>query len=343
MRICVISTPVFQLPCAGYSGLEHLAWLTAKGLAERGESVALVAPDGSACPGVDIIECGPAGHFDEKTAYDRYWKYLPSFDAIVDESWQKHAYILKMEGHLPQPVLGVMHAPVATMYGQLPPVPKPCMVCISNDQAESFRTIHPGHDVRTCYNGVDPLIYRPMSIPRSDRYLFLARFSTIKGPDLAIKACLEAGVGLDLVGDTSITNEPDYLRHCMSMCDGEQIRFVGPATRGECVWWFSQAKALLHPNERFREPFGLAPVEAMLCGCPVIAWDHGAMRETINPGVSGYLARSLEQMVNLIKNDAVEKLIDRNRCRKHAMQFSESCMIDRYLELCHEAVETGGW
>ena len=39
MRILVVSTPIFKLPCAGYSGLEHLAWLTAKGLAEANDNI----------------------------------------------------------------------------------------------------------------------------------------------------------------------------------------------------------------------------------------------------------------------------------------------------------------
>jgi len=200
---------------------------------------------------------------------------------IIDHSWGKWAYSLKAEGGTKAPVLGVFHAPIKTMYGswppvfpQLPPIEKACAVCISEDQARQFKEIHDPCDVRVCYNGVDTEFYKPIEgIKRSNRFLFLARFSTIKGPLLAIQACKEVGVGLDLVGDTSITQEPEYFQKCKSLCDGEQIRMVGPASRGECVWWFSQAHALIHPNfpapklghPGFREPFGLAPVEAQLC------------------------------------------------------------------------------
>ena len=376
MKIAVISTPVFKVPVAGYSGLEHLAWLTAKGLAEKGHDVTLVAPEGSECPGVKMVTPGPEGTWDEKTFYGKYWQILPEFDVIIDETWQKWSYILKGEGRLNAPILGVCHAPVNTMYGSLPPgVDKPCFVCISRDQAAHFEALH-SRPARVAYNGVDMDFYKPLGVPRSDRFLFLARFSTIKGPDLAIQACKRVGCGLDLIGDTSITGEPEFLERCKKMCDSwvesngsvggsmggnaklfktpedmianqdKMIRLVGPAKRGETVWWFSQAHCLLHPNQRFREPFGLAPVEAMACGCPVIAWDNGAMRETIKNGETGWLVRSMDEMVLAV--ETYSKIgwitdITREKCREWASQFSLPKMIDRYEELINEAVDTGGW
>jgi glycosyltransferase involved in cell wall biosynthesis len=153
-------------------------------------------------------------------------------------------------------------------------------------------------------------------------------------------------VGLDLVGDTSITGEPEFLEHCKKMCDGAQIKMVGPATRGECVWWFSQAKCLLHPNQRFREPFGLAPVEAMACGCPVIAWDYGAMRETIDVKSTGWLVKSFDELVWVV-NDVSRSRVGieemRPRCREWASQFSIQKMVQNYETLCQEAIEGGGW
>lgn len=341
MRIIVVSTSVFKIPVSGYSGLEHLAYLQAKGLAERGHEVAIVAPEGSTCEGCHIIPTGPAGQWDERTTYGKYWQILPDADVIIDNSWNKWSYILKQEGHLKAPVLGVMHAPVNTMYQSPPPVDKPCVVCISQDQANHWEALH-SRKAEVCYNGVDPEFYKPLGIPRSNRFLFLARFSTIKGPHISQEVCRTANVGLDLVGDTSITNEPDYLKHCQSLCDGKQIRMVGPATRSECVYWFSQAKAMLHPNQRFREPFGLAPVEAMMCGTPVIAWDYGACRETIKHGETGFLVKSQNDMVELVKSGAVET-INRERCREWALQFSVEAMVSRYENLCQKAVDTGGW
>lgn len=159
-------------------------------------------------------------------------------------------------------------------------------------------------------------------------------------------ACKEAGVGLDLIGDTSITNEPDYFHECRRLCDGTQIRLVGPASRGNCVWWFSQAHALIHPVKEFREPFGLAPVEAMLCGCPVIGWRNGAMPETVKHNETGWLVNSEVELVAAVKmaaNPAAGVDLMRDACRTWASQFSVQNMVTRYEALCHEAVDTGGW
>lgn len=343
MKITVVSTSVFKCPPDGYSGLEFLAWQQAEGLARKGHQVTLVAPEGSTCDHATLLPTGPAGQWDERRTFPIYRDHLLTQDVIVDHSWSKSSYLLKMKGTLKAPVLGVCHAPVNTMYQTLPPIEKPSFICISEDQAKHFEALH-SREAKVAYNGVDPNFYKPMSVPRSDRFLFLARFSTIKGPDIAIQACKEVGAGLDLVGDTSITQEPQYLEQCKAMADGKQIRFVGPAKRGECVWWYSQAHALLHPNQRFREPFGLAPVEAMLCGCPVIGWKYGAMKETISEGMTGLLADSYTQFVTHVKTLMnVLKDDDRPRCREWAQQFSVTAMIDRYEHLCHYAVQTGGW
>lgn len=351
MKICVISTPVFQFGNAGligYGGLEHLAWQRAKGLAEKGHDVTLVAPEGSTCPGAKVIFNGRAGTWDERRAYGIYWKELLNFDVIIDETWNKWSYMLKAEGPAANiPILGVCHAPVGTMYQNPPPVPKPCIVCISHDQVANWKALHGRGDCRVCYNGVDLEFYRHTNEPRSDRYLFLARFSTIKGPDLAVKAAKQAQVGLDLVGDTSITQEPDFFNAVKAECNGSQIKMVGPASRGGCVGWFSRSNCLLHPNFRFREPFGLAPVEAMACGTPVLAFDFGAMRETVSHGKTGFLAHEFDDFVGYLMKfrdmDASEKQIMRENCIDWVSQFKLQNMIDRIEQLCIEALDTGGW
>ena len=357
MKICVISSTVFPCPPLGYAGLEMIAWECARGLAKKGHDVTLIAPAGSSCPGVDVFQCLPPGHGEEQAyggcvlkdannndvRWPGYWSKLLEFNdggVLIDHSWQKWCYELKREGRLTAPILGVCHAPIQTMYGVLPPVEHPCFVCISQDQKAHFDALHSPRTARFVYNGCDVGFYKPINVPRSNRFLFLARFSTIKGPDLAIEACKKAGVGLDLIGDTSITNEPALYEHCKRLADGEQIKIIGSVPRGETVWWYSQAHALLHPNQRFREPFGLAPVEAMLCGCPVIAWRYGAMPETIVPGETGLLCESMDDLVTHIKTlSKVLKPEDRPRCRDWAMQFSIDKMVDGYEALCYEALK----
>jgi glycosyltransferase involved in cell wall biosynthesis len=343
MKICVISTTIMPVPPKGYSGLEFLAYQHAEGLAKKGHQVLLIAPGtqfGTVVPpGVELH--GTTLGESEKQAYSGYWERLLSVDAIIDSSWSKWSYILKKEGKLKAPILGVLHAPAETMYHSPPPVDKPCLVAISNDQSGAVMG-HLGLQSRVAYNGVDMNFYKANSKQRTDRYLFLARMSKLKGPHIAALAAQTLGCNLDLVGDDKLVESPDYVQHVKSMCHGTRIVYHGEKSREECVTFFSEAKALLHCNAVFREPFGLAPVEAQACGCPVIAWDHGAMRETINHGKTGFLVRTFKELCDYIMTDAIRD-IEPAVCRKWASQFSVENMVDRYEALVKEALETGGW
>lgn len=356
MKLLVVSTPIFKFGptgVAGYSGLEHLAWQQAVGLAKRGHQVAIICPEGSVVPGCQVVgipefiyKDNQQIRVDETIAYDRTWQLYPQFDCIIDNSWTKSGYLLKMEGKLKTPILGWLHAPANTMFSTLPPVEKPCFVCISQDQCNHFESLFSPARSRVCANGIDLDYYQPLGIPRTDRFLFLARFSSIKGPDIALRVCEQTGVPLDLIGDTQITNEPELIRQCMAMADGVRVKVHGNKSRGECVYFFSQAHALLHPTQRFREPAGLAPREAMACGTPVCAWRYGAMPESILPGETGWLVDSEQEMADIVREIAKPGAITdamRRRCREWvADNFSLERMVGRVEALCREAMD-GGW
>jgi len=339
LKICVISTTILPCPPTGYAGLEMISWQCAEGLHAKGHDVTLIAPKGSKTNAkLHETTLGES----ERQAYSGYWQKLVNFDVIIDHSWEKWSYILKMEGNLKQPILGVLHAPVETMYSVAPPVQKPSLVCISKDQSEACKK-HLNSNSRVAYNGVDISFYSNKNKKRNNRYLFLARISTIKGPHIGISVANNCGVGLDLVGDDRITGEPDLLRRVKDACTlTPNLRYIGHQNREECVDWFNNNKALLHPNQLYREPFGLAPVEAQLCGMPVIAWDNGAMRETVKHGETGFLVNTQEEMESLIRSDAVSNIKSEN-CIEWAKQFSYENMVNTYEQLCVEAKESGGW
>jgi glycosyltransferase involved in cell wall biosynthesis len=340
VRICVISTTVMTCPPPGYSGLEMLAWQQADRLAHRKHQVTLIAPHGSSPP-KDVELHGTTVGEPEQQAYSGYWQKLPTFDAVIDNSWQKWSYMLKTEGKLKAPVLGVLHAPVETMFGSPPPVKKPCLVAISKDQAGAVMG-HLGVAARVAYNGIDLDFYKPTGDERGNRYLFLARISKLKGPHIALEVAKRCKVGLDLVGDDVLVEDQGYVKRIREFCDNPKLVYHGGKPRAQCPAFFSMAKALLHLNFVYREPFGLSPIESMACGTPVISGELGAMRETVKHGETGFLVRTTEEVEELVKSDAVAT-IKPERCREWASQFSIQRMGERYDELVKEAVESGGW
>ncbi len=317
-----------------------LAWLQARGLARKGHNVKLIAPNGSTPPdGVELH--GTTLGESEAQAWTGYKDLIQDYDVIIDNSWQKWMYISKVSGAYKGPVLGILHAPCNTMYGSPPPVSYPCLVAISQDQADHASEIW-GCVARTCYNGADIDFYKsPKDAKRDGRYLFLARMSTIKGPHIAVDIARKLRFELDLVGDDTITGEPGLIQRLRDQSK-HNIKYVGPIDRGKTVEYYSTRKALLHMNKHYREPFGLGPVEAQLCGMPVIAFDNGAMRETIKHGETGFVVKTNEEVEELIKSDATKDMKPK-KLREWASQFSVKKMIDRYEELCKEAIESGGW
>src|SRR5690606_27900815 len=87
------------------------------------------------------------------------------------------------------------------------------------------------------------------------------------------------------------------------------------------------ARALLAPID-WNEPFGLILIEAMLSGCPVVAFPRGSVPELVEPGVTGYIVESPEEMAETIRPGGVLDDFDRQRCRERAVErFSRSRMI----------------
>ncbi len=363
MKILNISTTAIPCPPTGYAGLEQLAWQIADGLALKGHQSDLVAPTGSHFPNGTLFNVGPPT-IDEKLAWFNYRHLLRDYDVVIDHSWQKWSYVTKNDENLEVPIIGVWHGMFHASVQSAAPCEYPCFVCISEDHRDAYREIWPSDPIpKVIYNGVDPDFYNDISfVDRGKRFLFLARFSPEKGADIAISACRQVGVGLDLVGDTSLIADPKFLKHCVDQADvvlncgelnkgeidptrDDQIVIHGSATRGECAVWFNKAKALIHPIKRFREPFGLAPVEAQLCGCPVISWDNGALCETLRAEYPNFLVSTEKELVDAV--DDLEETQIADSCslklRKHASRFSYANMIDNYEQACYQAIKGEVW
>ncbi len=89
----------------------------------------------------------------------------------------------------------------------------------------------------------------------------------------------------------------------------------------------------------------MSPVEAQLVGMPVVCFDNGAMRETVQHGVTGIVAKTDAEFVEAVRyySKKVISQEERQRCRDWAMRFTLERFVARYEELCQEALTTGGW
>jgi glycosyltransferase involved in cell wall biosynthesis len=95
---------------------------------------------------------------------------------------------------------------------------------------------------------------------------------------------------------------------------------------------YQNAKALLKPDTReYTEYWGLVSAEAMACGVPVITSKHGANKEVVIDGKTGFLCETVEEYVDAVKS--IDK-INPEDCRKHVVKnFNPKLQVKKYLEL----------
>jgi glycosyltransferase involved in cell wall biosynthesis len=91
------------------------------------------------------------------------------------------------------------------------------------------------------------------------------------------------------------------------------------------------------------EDFGIVPVEAQACGCPVVALGRGGAVETIVPGETGILVDepTPRAFAGSIR-DALAHRFDSDAIRRHAERFGRSRFGDEMTAIVDDAVRDGG-
>ena len=165
----------------------------------------------------------------------------------------------------------------------------------------------------------------------------LGRIHPDKGTHAAIEIARRAGLPLRIAG---IIHDADYFRDLVAPhLDGVQVDYLGDLAPGDRDRLLADALALLHPIA-FAEPFGLAVIESLAVGTPVIAMPRGSMPEIIRHGITGFLAPTVDAAV-----DAVRRVghLDRAACRADAeSRFDVTRMVADYERVLTEVVHGRG-
>jgi glycosyltransferase involved in cell wall biosynthesis len=177
------------------------------------------------------------------------------------------------------------------------------------------------------HHGLDLAQY-PFGHGESGTLVAFGRIHPDKATADAIKIARRAGYPLLICGPV---HDADYFHECVEPhIDGEQVRYLGNIGSAERAAVLGGAAALLHPLG-FDEPFGLSVVEAMACGTPVVGYRRGALPETVEPGVTGFLADGVESAAASVP--AAVRL-DRHEVSAHARsRFSADRMVADYLRV----------
>ena len=338
LKIALISTPMLTVFPKNYGGLEDVLGNLGEALAEMGHDVTVFAPNGSKVEGCQVVEFGePLERVNvnwleaERKAYEFYKGMLKDYQIIHGMNWFGMEYAYKSSN----PQAHVVH----THHGGLnlefwkrsPPPFKLNMVAISDWMVKVYAS--QGFTARRVYNGINLEKY-PLKRKKGDRLLFLGRISKIKAPHVAIEVAKKANMGLDVVGATNFVDDPSYVEHVKSLCDGEQIKFIGEVSHAVKLNYLQNAKALI-VSSSWGEPFGLHVIESLAVGTSVLAFPDGGIAETVKQG--GILCLDVESMVNALSDLG---RITPAMCRKNAELFSRTIMAKNYLSL-YNAILSG--
>jgi glycosyltransferase involved in cell wall biosynthesis len=170
------------------------------------------------------------------------------------------------------------------------------------------------------YPPVDTAFYRPAgeSGPARSRMLIVSALVPYKRLDIAIDACRRVGVPLTIVG-----TGPERAR--LERTAGPDVEFRGWLSDDEIRTLYRESKATLLPGV---EDFGMVPVEAQACGCPVVAFGEGGAAETVVDGETGVLVtdRSVDAFADGVAR-AASRSFDHDHLRTHAQQFSKESFL----------------
>jgi len=181
--------------------------------------------------------------------------------------------------------------------------------------------------IKNAYQRDADVIYPPVDIsgfdisPKQDDYfLVVSRLNAYKKIEFVIDVFNRLGLPLVIVGTGP--HEPTLRQRARN-----NVRFAGKVSQSELAGLLSRCRALIFPGE---EDFGIAPVEAMASGRPVIAYRGGGALETVIENVSGvffdtYTHESFEAALRQFE----ETSWDPNRIRQSAMRFSKEIFQEK--------------
>jgi len=189
------------------------------------------------------------------------------------------------------------------------------------------------------YRRDSTVIYPPVSIPKTfdithytlhkPYFITVSRLARAKHVDLLIEAANEEKCELHIVG---IGRDETYLKSLA----GPTVRFLGNISDKKLAEELRGAKGFLFAS--VDEEFGIAPVEAMGYGVPVIAFASGGLKETVKEGINGYLYNeltilSLTQTIRKLQELSAETYSQmRLNARKEAEKYSEENFKKRFME-----------
>jgi glycosyltransferase involved in cell wall biosynthesis len=340
VRIAQVAPLLVPVPPREYGGTERIVHTLTEELVARGHEVTLFASGGSETSA--RLHSGSRTALGENSAAAVAWHAIEVED-LVEQSGDfdvihSHLDILPwLAGERYQaPLVTTMHGrldlpderKVLARFRQWP------IVSISNAQRRPVEDLHLNWRA-TVYHGLDLENIYELGDGGQCYLAFVSRLTPEKGPDLAIKVAIKAGMKIVVAGMVPEAEQEYFDLKVKPLLDNPLVEFVGELDDEGKNRLIGGAGGFLVPIQ-WDEPFGLAFIEALACGTPIISCPRGSLPELIEDGRHGFLASTEDELV-----DACRKVraLDRAECRRWVLErYSPSRMAAGYERVYEELI-----
>lgn len=194
---------------------------------------------------------------------------------------------------------------------------------IANSQNVAFRiNKYYGRESEVIYPPVDSNFFQPAP-SAGDYFLTASRLEPYKKIDLVIESFNRLGLKLLVAGEGTETKS-------LKRKAKNNIKFLGRITDERLRDLYGAAQAFIFPAE---EDAGIATLEALSCGTPVIGYEKGGTAEFVKDGVNGLLLKKqeVEAIVQAVKRlDSIP--FDRRQIRDGVLKFDKEIFKRKVTE-----------
>ncbi len=335
MRIAQIAPLMESVPPRLYGGTERIVSYLTEELVRMGHEVTLFA-SGDSLTAATLVPCVPVALRLDKHVHDTIPYYMLMLDHVRRQAHNFDILHFHVD-FFPFPLFrSIARHTVTTLHGRqdLPDLPPfysafEDMPLVSISEAQRL-PLPKVNFAATIHHGLPLDLHRPTLDARGGYVAFLGRISPEKGPVRAIHIAQSMGIPIKIAAKVDRVDEA-YFRECIApLLNGPGVEFIGEINERQKTKFLGEALALLFPID-WPEPFGLAMIEAMACGTPVLAFRRGSVPEIIDEGVTGMIIDGMEQA-----DGALLQLFGLNRGAVHQRfveRFSAASMAQNYLNL----------
>jgi glycosyltransferase involved in cell wall biosynthesis len=334
MRIAQIAPLMESVPPRLYGGTERIVSYLADELVQLGHEVTLFA-SGDSITNANLVSCVPKALRLDASVRDIIPYYMLMLDrvrAAADDFDFLHFHIDQF--HFPL-FRSRAERTVTTVHGRqdLPDL-KPLYIGFSDMPLVSIsdaqrRPVPNANFVATIHHGLPKHLYEPTFKPRGGYLAFIGRISHEKRPDRAIKLARTLGIPLKIAAKVDKADEVYFREQIAPIINQPGVEYIGEINESAKTEFLGEALALLFPID-WPEPFGLAMIEAMACGTPVLAFRHGSVPEVIDDGITGLIVDSMDEAIR--KLPQVLTLDRRAVRRRFEQRFSATRMAKEYVQ-----------